>query len=273
MPQEITTSGLDELIRGINEQTGYDFTRYSKSSLKRRVRSALESFELESLADLHKRLDQDREFRDSFVDEITVNVTEMFRNPPFFRSMREKVVPVLATYPYLKIWHAGCSSGEEMYSLAILFEEAGILDRCTFYGTDINQEMLGQAREGIYDLAAMEDYEENYQRSGGPQELADYYTVKHGRIKMAQRFSDKMVFGLHNLVTDGSFNEFNLIICRNVLIYFEKELQDRVIHLFHDSLPVLGFLGLGNKESLRFCTAEPYFENVDRDEKIFRKIG
>lgn len=273
MISEITTASLDELIEGINTLTGYDFSRYSKASLKRRVRSALESFEMTDLGELSSRLDADRHFRESFVEEITVNVTEMFRNPAFFRSMRESVIPSLATYPYLKIWNAGCSSGEEMFSFAILFDEAGILDRCTFYGTDINQEMLARAREGIYDHGAVEEYEENYQRSGGPNKLSDYYTRKHGRVKMCKRLGEKMVFGLHNLVTDGSFNEFNLIVCRNVLIYFEKELQDRVVHLFHESMPILGYLGLGNKESLRFCTAEAYFESTDKDERIFRKIG
>lgn len=269
---EISSNSLDDLIQGIKQRTGYDFSRYSKSSLKRRVRSALDSFEMSSVEEMLARFNGERRFRDLLVEEITVNVTEMFRDPTFFRSMRANVIPMLATYPYLKIWNAGCSSGEEMYSFAVLLDEAGLLDRTTIYGTDINQEMLGRAREGIYYLADLEDYETNYQRSGGPKSLADYYTVKHGRVKMAQHLTAKMVFGLHNLVTDSSFNEFHLIVCRNVLIYFEKELQDRVINLFHESLTSLGFLALGNKESLRFCSAESFFEDTDKDERIFRKI-
>lgn len=270
---DITTTGLDELVAIVHERTGYDFSRYSKSSLKRRILGALDNFDLAGLGDLLKRFESDGEFRRALVEEITVNVTEMFRDGHFYRSMREKVIPVLATYPYLKIWNAGCSSGEEMFSFAILCDEAGILERCTFYGTDINQEMLRQAREGIYKESEMEEHARNYERSGGTGRLADYCTVKSGRAKMAERLGERMVFGLHNLVTDGSFNEFHLIVCRNVLIYFEKELQDRAVNLFHESLPALGFLALGHKESLRFSAKERCFEGVDTNERIYRKIG
>lgn len=270
---EITTTSLDALVQGIRQRTGYDFSRYSKASLKRRLLSALETFGLPDLNALRNRLSTEDGFCEALVEEITVNVTAMFRDALFFRSMREKVLPVLATYPYLKIWFAGCSSGEEMYSFAILFEEAGILDRCTMYGTDINQDMLERAGDGIYSVTAIDEYTENYRRAGGLGAFSDCYTVKSGRVKMSRRYRERMVFGLHNLVTDSSFNEFNLVVCRNVLIYFEKELQDHVFELFCESLPVFGFLALGNKESLKFSTSESRFARIDKDEKIYRRIS
>lgn len=207
------------------------------------------------------------------MEQITVNVTEMFRDPGFFLELRKQVLPVLATYPLIRIWHAGCSSGEEVFSTAILLQEMNLLHKSVIYATDINESVLEKARKGIFPLKYMQQYSQNYQQSGGQQEFSRYYAANYEYVKFTDSLSEKIIFAAHNLVTDRSFNEFQLIICRNVLIYFNKELQDKVLHLFSDSLEQLGFLALGAKETLRFTSVAPLFKPLAQKEKIWRKIS
>jgi chemotaxis protein methyltransferase CheR len=207
------------------------------------------------------------------MEQITVNVTEMFRDPHFFEILRKQVLPVLATYPLIRIWHAGCSTGEEVYSMAILLDELNLLHKSVIYATDINESVLEKARKGIFPLQHMQQYSQNYLASGGQQEFSAYYAANYEYAKFTDRLREKIIFAAHNLVTDHSFNEFQLIICRNVLIYFNKELQDKVLHLFSDSLEQLGFMALGAKETLRFTTVAPLFKPFANKEKIWRKIS
>jgi chemotaxis protein methyltransferase CheR len=197
----------------------------------------------------------------------------MFRDPEFFRALKSQVFPNLQTYPYRKIWHAGCSTGEEVYSLSILLKESGMLDSSIIYATDINTKALSQAKEAIYPLKLMQDYTRNYIRSGGEASFSEYYTAHYDEAILSSTIKKNIVFSLHNLVNDGSFNEFNMIVCRNVLIYFNKELQDRVFGLFHDSLSPLGYLALGSRESLLFSKYQSYYKVVDKVNKIYRKIN
>lgn len=207
-----------------------------------------------------------------FVLAISINVTAMFRDPSLYVTLREKVVPILRTYPYLRVWHAGCSSGEEVYSTAILLQEEGLYERCKIYATDINGAVLDRARAGIFSLAAMQDYTTNYVQAGGRHPFSEYYTAKYENAIFSPLLKKNIVFAEHNLVTDGSFNEFNLILCRNVMIYFNKDLQDRVHRLLYESLGNLGYLSLGSKESLKFATLEDRYEVVDTRDKVYRKV-
>jgi chemotaxis protein methyltransferase CheR len=209
---------------------------------------------------------------EEFIRELSVTVTEMFRDPTFYKSLREKIIKRLATYPVIKIWIAGCATGEEVYSMAILLKEEGLLQRSIIYATDINQRSLQIAKDGIYPLASMKDYTTNYIRSGGTRPFSEYYLANYGSAIMDKSLRQNIVFSQHNLSLDRSFNEFQLILCRNVLIYFNQNLQDTVINLFHESLCTFGFLSLGNKESLLFTSKKSDFEEIDRKEKIFMKI-
>jgi len=206
-----------------------------------------------------------------FVEEITVNVTEMFRDPGFYRVLREKILPVLATYPFIRIWHAGCSTGEEVYSMAILLKEANLLHKAIIYATDLNQAVLEKAKTGIFPVSSMRQNSENYIKSGGKEDFSGYYHAIYNHAKFDSQLSEKMVFSSHNLVNDAAFNEFQLILCRNVLIYFDRELQGRVLELFDKSLDSLGFLALGSKESLRFSSISAHFKQTENGEKIWRK--
>ena len=206
-----------------------------------------------------------------FLEEVTVNVTEMFRDPIFFKSLRENVLPHLKTYPLIRIWHAGCSTGEEVYSLAILLKEEGLLERTLLYATDINQHVLEAAQSGAFSIESMTEYTRNYIKSGGKKDFSSYYSAKYGKAIFSSELKNRMVFSTHNLVTDQSFNEFNLIVCRNVLIYFNPLLQNKVVNLFNDSLSESGHLALGSKESIRFTTIESNFKNVDIKQKIWQK--
>jgi chemotaxis protein methyltransferase CheR len=204
--------------------------------------------------------------------DLSINVTAMFRDPTFFRAFREKVVPHLRTYPFLRIWAAGCSTGEETYSLAILLKEEGLYERTRIYATDINDRVLEQARAGRFPLEKMREYTENYLRAGGTEEFSQYYTVEGDTASFSGELCDQVVFAQHNLVSDAPFNEFNVIVCRNVMIYFGKTLQDRVHELFYDSLETLGILALGHKESIRFTRHEENYEALDQQEKLYRKM-
>ncbi len=269
--QSISESEVDEVLHLIKNLYGYDFTEYSKASICRRVMRFMSEATRPGIPALKYQLKQDKKVFDSFLEKITVNVTEMFRDPEFYKAFKEKVIPRLSSYPIIKIWHAGCSSGEEIYSMAILMYEAGLLPRTRFYGTDINPANLEKARKGIMPLQVMKDYTTNYIKSGGVKDFASYYTAKYNNAIISKEFRERITFSEHNLVTDSAFNEFQFICCRNVMIYFSRELQDKVIHLFHDSLAPLGYLALGIKESLLFSSIRPNFDVVSAPAKIFRR--
>lgn len=260
------------LLNDLLEQYGYDFTDYSFASVKRRLQRVYVADHFPSFAEFRYRVRNDPSYLTYLMEQITVNVTEMFRDPAFFQALRNHVLPVLATYPFIRIWHAGCSTGEEVYSMAIMLREMNLLHKSVIYATDINESVLEKARKGIFPLAHMQHYSQNYLQSGGQGEFSTYYSANYEYAKFSEELSEKVIFAAHNLVTDRSFNEFQLIICRNVLIYFNKDLQDKVLHLFSESLEQLGFLALGAKETLRFTTVAPLFKPLAPKEKIWRKI-
>ena len=259
------------LMEAIFLRYEYDFRNYSKAHIKRRVLHRLVLSNLSSVTQLQDLVLRDRGFFNEFLDDLSINVTEMFRDPEFYKSLRENIVPKLRTYAYFKIWHAGCSTGEEVYSLAILLKEEGLLDRCQVYATDFNRKVLSIAKEGVYQKNEIEQYERNYQLSGGLHKLSDYYKSRYGSIIFDKELSGKIVFADHNLVIDKVFADVNLILCRNVLIYFEKNLQDNVIGLFYESLVPSGILCLGTKESIKFSRHENFFEAIDTKQKIYKK--
>jgi chemotaxis protein methyltransferase CheR len=223
------------------------------------------------ISKLRSLIVQNPDYFRHLVEEITVNVTEMLRDPIFYKTIREEVLPALATYPFIRIWHAGCSTGEEVFSMAILLKEAGILHKSRLYATDINPHVIEKAKSGIFPASQMRKYSENYIQSGGSNDFSSYYSSNYNLAKFDKSLSEKMVFATHNLVADSSFNEFQLILCRNTLIYFNKKLQSRVLELFDHSLDLLGFLGLGTKESLRFSGIESKFRQIMPGQKIWRK--
>jgi len=267
----ITNEELEELLPEIIKHYGYDFTGYSRASLVRRVNAFFVKERCSSFADLTQKLLDNQSFFIHFVEEVTVNVTEMFRDPGFYKTLRTEIIPVLATYPFIRIWHAGCSTGEEVYSVAILLKEAGLLQKAILYATDLNQKVLEKAKAGIFPMSQMRQNSENYIKAGGRQEFSSYYTANYNFARFDIALSDKMVFSTHNLVSDSSFNEFQLILCRNVLIYFDKDLQARVLQLFDKSLDSLGFLALGSKESMKFSPIAPYYSQIETKDKIWRK--
>ncbi|WP_153800433.1 CheR family methyltransferase [Foetidibacter luteolus] len=269
--KNISNDELKELQELVLYRYGYDFSQYSKASFVRRVLRFFEVAGVASFYDFKYNLVNNKEFFAFFLENVTVNVTEMFRDPSFYRGLREKVLPALATYPVIKIWHAGCATGEEVFSMCILLEEAGLLSRSIIYATDINPKNLDQAKKGIIPLTAMKEYIQNYHLSGGRQDFSSYYTARYDNVLIKKELRKNIVFSQHNLVTDYAFNEFQLVLCRNVMIYFEKELQNRVMHLFYDSLPSGGYLALGIKESLLFTDVRWKFETVDAASKIFRR--
>ncbi len=262
-----------ELLESIRFVYGYDFTEYAEASVKRRVRHFMNVNKFSSISALGKTLLKEDAVFEQFVQEVTVNVTEMFRDPSFYKSMLENVIQRLATYPFIKIWIAGSSTGEEVYSIAIFLKEKGLLERSVIYATDINQKALQTAKEGIYHLKKMKSYTSNYIKAGGQHSFSDYYVSQYDAALLDRSLKQNIVFSVHNLAADKSFNEFQLISCRNVLIYFNQQLQNRVIDLFYESLCPFGFLALGNKESLLFAESRKNFEEVDRKERIFIKTG
>lgn len=231
----------------------------------------MEAGKVKTFFDLKYKLTNSREFFQWFLETLTVNVTEMFRDPSFYAGLRDEVLPKLASYPSIKIWHAGCATGEEVFSMAILLHEAGLLSRTRIYATDLNPANLDNAQKGILPLSQMKEYTQNYQRSGGKKEFSEYYTARYDQAILRKDLRENIVFLHHNLVTDGVFNEFQLICCRNVLIYFNKDLQNKVLRLFYDSLAPLGFLGLGIKESMLFSDLRNKFDTVQPGTKIFRR--
>ena len=262
---------LQLLIDAINLKFHYDFRHYARASMKRRMMSAMTHFSCATLSQLQDKVLHDPTMFPRLLDFLTVPVSEMFRDPEYFRALREHVVPVLRTYPSLKMWVAGCSTGEEVYSLAILLREEGLLSRTLIYGTDINPHVLQKAQAGIYDADRVASFTENHRKSGGHSSLSDYYTAAYGRAVIDKSLKQHIVFSDHSLATDSVFAEVQLVSCRNVLIYFNSELQSRAIGLFRDALCRRGFLGLGAKETLRFSAHAQSFQPLVRSERIFQR--
>jgi chemotaxis protein methyltransferase CheR len=267
----ITDDNVEVLLRDLLELYGYDFTDYSRASIKRRINRLFLIDRYPSFAEFRYRLTTDQDYLRRIVEEITVNVTEMFRDPQFHKSIRKDVLPVLATHPFIRIWHAGCSTGEEVYSMAIMLQEANLLHKSLLYATDINPLVLEKLKKGIFPLKQMKQYSENYILSGGKTAFSDYYTAKYDFAKFDESLKKKIISSTHNLVSDRSFNEFQLIMCRNVLIYFDKNLQDKTLTLFDESLERLGFLALGSKENLKFSIISNKYTQMENKEKIWRK--
>ena len=266
----IKDNEVDILLNDVQEVYGYDFSDYAKASLRRRMQRLYTLDKFPSFAEFRYRVRHDDVYLKRFVEEITVNVTEMFRDPSFYQLLRTEVLPTLATYPFIRIWHAGCSTGEEVYSVAVLLNELGLLKKSLLYATDLNPDVLEKAKAGIFPLSSMKQYSENYIQSGGTKDFSSYYTTRYDYAKFGRELSSKMVFATHNLVSDRSFNLFQLILCRNVMIYFERSLQDRVLKLFDQSLEPLGFLALGAEETLRFSAISQRYKQQGK-EKIWRK--
>ena len=262
---------LGLLIDAIYHLYHYDFRGYALASLRRRMKAAMTRFGCQSLSRLQDQVVHDPAVFPALLDFLTVQVSEMFRDPGYFRALREQVVPLLRTYPSLKVWVAGCSAGEEAYSLAILLREEGLLDRTLIYATDINPHSLQKAAAGIYDVGRIAGFTENHHKSGARSSLSDYYTAAYDRAVFDKSLKDHMVFSDHSLATDSVFAEVQLVSCRNVLIYFDRTLQDRALGLFHDALCRNGFLGIGSKESLQFSTRGEDFAALVREQKIFQK--
>jgi chemotaxis protein methyltransferase CheR len=260
------------LLEALYQRYHYDFRPYARASIKRRLLQARGQLGFASISAMQERLLHDEETLPRLLNYLTVQVSEMFRDPSYYKALRERVIPHLKTYPSLKVWVAGCSNGEELYSLSILFREEGLDARTIFYATDINPDALRAAQAGIYPLDQVQKYTANHQKSGARTSLSDYYTADYGHAVFDKALRSQVVFSDHSLVTDAVFAEMHLISCRNVLIYFDRELQDRAIGLFRDSLARKGFLGLGSKESLRFSEHAAAFSNFVTSEKIYQRL-
>ena len=260
------------LVEAVYQRFGHDFRDYSQASLKRRLLYARQQMGARTFSALQERVLHEPGALDELLRHVTVPVSEMFRDPRYFLALRRHVLPVLQTYPSVKVWIAGCSTGEEAYSIAILLHEHGLLERAIIYATDINHASLDTARQGIYPLEQLRGFTHNYQQAGGRRGFSDYYTAAYGGALLDKRLRDSITFADHSLATDNVFAETHFISCRNVLIYFNRELQDRALGLFHGSLANRGFLGLGTKESLEFTAYAGRFEPVARPERIYRKV-
>lgn len=269
---ELEELEVELLLEAIHRRYGFDFRGYAPASLKRRVLRRLRAEKLETVSALQERILHDPQVMERLLLDLSVNVTAMFRDPTFYAALRRTVVPLLRTYPFTRIWVAGCSTGEEVYSLAILLAEEGVYERTRIYATDINEVVLGRARTGVFPLDKMQEYTENYIKAGGDRSFSEYYVAKYEGALFSRSLLDNVIFAQHNLVSDRAFNEFNLILCRNVMIYFDRALQNRVHELFYESLETFGVLGLGHKEAMSFTPFEDRFEELDADEKLYRKV-
>jgi chemotaxis protein methyltransferase CheR len=272
-PNDPEASDIRLLLDTLYERAGIDFRSYAYSSLKRRILARVQHENVGSIAGLQKLVLRDSETQARLVTGLTIHVTAMFRDPAFYRLLRHQVVPVLRTYPFLRFWVAGCSTGEEVYSLAILLQEEGLYPRCRIYATDLNDAVLAKAQRGIFPLSAMQEYTRNYQRAEGNRSFADYYTADNDFAILRPELRENIVFAAHNLVGDASFNEFHGIFCRNVMIYFNRALQERVHRLFYESLLTYGYLGLGHSETIRFTPHASAFEEIGAREKLYRKVA
>jgi chemotaxis protein methyltransferase CheR len=270
-PEPLEDLEIRLLLEALWCSYGYDFRDYALSSIRRRVRFFMQEEGLSSISSVQDRVLHDTLALQRFLRSLSVNVTAMFRDPRFYLALRETVVPVLRTYPAVRIWHAGCSSGEEVYSLAIVLQEEGLYDRCRLYATDMNDAVLAQAEKGELPLSSMRENTRSYIEAGGKQGFARWYKARDARAVLVPELRRNVSFAQHNLATDGSFNEFHLIICRNVLIYFNRTLQDRVHRLLYQSLIRFGFLGLGTKETVRFTPHEAHYQELP--ERLYRKVA
>ncbi|HSC91039.1 MAG TPA: protein-glutamate O-methyltransferase CheR [Gaiellaceae bacterium] len=264
---------LELLLEAIHRRYGFDFREYAPASLKRRVWRRIRSEGLESVSGLQEAVLHDPQVMERLLLDLSINVTSMFRDPSFYRSLRERVVPLLRTWPFARIWNAGCSTGEETYSLAIVLQEEGLYERSRLYATDINEAVLERARAGVFPLDKMQEYTRQYVRAGGARPFSDYYVAAYDGARFQRALTEHVVFAQHNLASDRSFNEFHAIVCRNVMIYFDRTLQDRVHELFYESLAMFGVLALGHKESIRFSRYADRYEELDGGERIYRKVA
>ena len=262
---------IEILLSDVLEVYGYDFTGYSRASLKRRIHRLYEMDKFVSFAEYRYKIRTEPGYFKRFLEEITINVTEMFRDPAFYKTLRNEILPRLGTYPFIRIWVAGCSTGEEAYSVAIFLKELNLLHKSLIYATDINSEVVANANQAMIPLNKIKLYTENYIAAGGSEHFIDYYTANYSLGKLKDELKSKIIFSTHNLVTDNSFNEFQLILCRNVLIYFDRPLQNKVFELFNNSLEKFGYIALGTKETLDFSSVAKNFERL-KGEKIWRKI-
>jgi len=260
------------LLEAIYHQYGFDFRNYALASIRRRVLRAVDVEKLSNVSALQARVMHDPACMERLLLDLSINVTAMYRDPSFYVAFREKVAPLLRTYPFTRLWVAGCSTGEEVYSLAILLHEEDLYDRTRIYATDINESVLERARAGVFPLDKMREYTQNYIKAGGTRAFSEYYLAKYDGAQFQRSLIENVVFAQHNLVSDRSFNEFNVIVCRNVMIYFDRALQDRVHRLFYESLATFGVLGLGTKESINFSPHEDRFEELDANERLYRKV-
>ena len=263
---------IDLLLEAVYRLRGYDFRDYARASLRRRIVNRLRAEKIDTITCLLDRIVHDASCMDRFVLGLSVNVSAMFRDPGFFRAMRTHVFPELRTRPYIRIWQAGCSTGEEVYSLAIVLAEEGLRGRCRIYATDIDETALQKAREGIYPIELMQRCTQNYIQSGGTRSFSEYYTAAYDHAIFTPALREHVVFAKHNLVTDGPFNQFSLILCRNVLIYFNRKLQDRVHRLLYDSLATFGVLGVGSKETLSLTALEDHYEQLVAPHRLYRRM-
>jgi chemotaxis protein methyltransferase CheR len=268
----ITDTQLNELIDHVKRIHGFDFSDYSKASLKRRFSRVMMLKKLD-FYELKHVLVNEPQFFQWLLEEVTVNVTEMFRDPSFYKALNTQVIPYLSSFQHIRVWSAGCSSGEEVYSLAILLKEAGLNQKSFIYGTDINTEVLNEARKGIYSLRKIKSYTENYQLSDQPGSLTDHFTIMYDAASIHNELKQNTLFSVHNLISDNVFNEFQLISCRNVFIYFEADLQEKILSLFYNSLCPFGFLCLGSKETIRFPGFKSKFKVINSRANIYQKIG
>jgi chemotaxis protein methyltransferase CheR len=269
---ELESLEIRLLLEAVFSQYGYDFRDYNPASISRRVQKRVKAEKLKTISGLTERVLHDQTCMSRLFFDLSINVTTMFRDSDFFLAFREKVIPLLATYPFIRIWVAGCSTGEEVFSISIILKEAGLLERCRIYATDINEEILETARSGIFPLKMMREYTANYHASGGTSAFSGYYTAKYDSAIFNPYLKENIVFAKHDLAIDTSFNEFNAIICRNTMIYFNRRLQNRVFELFHNSLATFGIIGLGSSESLKFSTIEGSYEQMDGNVKLYRRV-
>ena len=269
---ELEDIELRLLMEGVYQRYGHDFRDYAPASLKRRAWKCVRDEGLQTISALQEKVLHDPSCMARFLDALTIDVTAMFRDPGFYRAFRQKVAPLLRAYPYFRVWHAGCATGEEVYSMAILLEEEGLYHKAKIYATDMNDRVLQIAKSGIFSLKNMKDYTRNYQEAGGKGDFSDYYTARYDNALFRPTLQRNIVWAQHNLVTDASFNEFQVILCRNVMIYFNQSLQARVHNLLYESLAISGLLVLGSKESLRFTSHEREYEELDGREKIYRRV-
>ncbi len=268
---ELERLEIQLLLEAIYRRYGFDFREYAPASLKRRLWRRIDAEKLTTVSGLQERVLHDPAVMERLLLDLSINVTAMFRDPTFYVAFREKIVPLMRTYPFTRIWNAGCSTGEEVYSIAMLLEEEGLYNTSRIYATDINEAVLDQARAGVFPLDKMREYTQNYIRAGGKRAFSEYYIAAYDGAQFDRRLIRNVVFAQHNLVSDRSFNEFNVIVCRNVMIYFDRSLQDHVHQLFYESLPTYGVLALGHKESIAFSAYADSYEELDGQEKLYRK--